>query len=770
MPPPSRRLNRRVGAAGNPTGRLTVLYIAALSAVALLSLVGQAVVQWQIQRQMNDSRVVNIAGRQRMFSQRLVKLALLLAEPDVKNREGRVEDARKTLALWRRCHDGLQNGDEELALPGRNSAEVTSMFTKVDGDFREIASGMTELLERMSTDDRPAGVPATLIAPLQRVLDHETDFLDGMDAIVFQYASEAQARVSQLRMIEWLLVGLTLSVLLFEGMFVFRPAVHSLADAMAQLDRTQRELIRSRDAARAASEAKTRFLANISHELRTPLNAVIGMTELARTTDFPAKRSMYLETVADASQSLLVLLNDLIDVSRVEANELRLQEGSVDLPRLVHGAAALLRHGAEAKGLELCVEIADDAPTVTYGDEVRLRQVLVNLLSNAVKFTDAGHVALSYRLVDGPKGEDLLRFSIVDTGVGVRPGDQQRIFELFYQADGNPGQAGGGVGLGLPISAKLAGLMGGGITVESEMGVGSTFHFDVPWQKPVVETATRPAADVTTTTADRPSLRVLVVEDSPVNQLLVRETLEGAGHVATVAGTFAEAQVLLADKWDAAIVDISLPDATGWQVVEAIRKSDMRAPDQCTAIIVITAHAGPDGASRDPSPGHDALLVKPFAPHDLLEALHAAAASEEWRPAAQAAEIAATSRNGLAHTTDAIPEVNWCEAVERLGGNEALALRLLEVLSQQLAVQRLELADLAACGDGRQLRLIAHRLAGQASNFDALRTLDALARLEAAAAGNGDSLSEAVANADEALARLATWVDDKLETTGLART
>ncbi len=773
-----KRRTREARAAKNPTGRLTVLYIAALSAVALLSLVGQAVVQQQLRRQMSDSRVVNIAGRQRMFSQRLAKTALLLASPAVGDRRDDLrETARETLALWRRCHEGLQRGDDELGLPGRNSPEVTRMFVRVDGEFREIAAGMAELLELASSSDEPSDADAAaMAAPLRRVLDHEGDFLAGMDAIVFQYDREAHERVTRLRAIEWLLVASTLTVLLAEGTFVFRPAVRRLADAMGRLNRTRRELIRSRDAARAASEAKTRFLANVSHELRTPMNAVIGMTELARTTDSPIKRSLYLETVADASQSLLVLLNDLIDLSRVEANELRLQESSVDVAQLAHGAAALLRHAAEEKGLDLRVEVSEETPNKILGDELRLRQVLVNLLSNAVKFTGTGHVMLSCRLATAQDGAKLLRFSVCDTGIGIAPGDERRIFEHFYQADGRAGQPGGGVGLGLPISAKLAGLMGGSIAVDSTPGVGSAFHFDVPFRTPAAEEdadAQAAAPERSIAPATERSLRVLVVEDSPVNQVLVRESLEAAGHVVEVVGSGREAMALLAAKaWDAAVVDISLPDTTGWQVVQVVRDREKRDAAQQIAVVVITAHAGPDGDGSEHTAEHDALLVKPFTPRDLQDALRAAVDQTEGGPAPARQPSTGLPQPGAEPATfHAVEdcEMNWAYAVHRLGGDEALAVRLLEVLSEQLASQRSEIAVLAARGDRRRLRLVAHRLAGQVSNFDAPKTIAALTRLEAAATDDDEPLADAVAAAAAALARLSASVDDQLTVAGNQR-
>jgi signal transduction histidine kinase/CheY-like chemotaxis protein len=773
-----KRRTREPRAVKNPTGRLTVLYIAALSAVALLSLVGQAVVQQQLQRQMSDSRVVNIAGRQRMFSQRLAKSALLLASPTFNGRrDALLKTARETLTLWRQCHEGLQQGDDGLGLPGRNSPEVTRMFARLDGEFGEIAAGMGQLLDMTSSSGGPTDADAAkMAAPLRRVLDHEAAFLAGMDAIVFQYAREAHERVARLRAIEWILVALTLSVLLIEGTFVFRPAVRRLAAAMAQLDRTQRVLIRSRDAARAASEAKTRFLANISHELRTPLNAVIGMTELARTTHSPTKRELYLETVADASQSLLVLLNDLIDLSRVEANQLRLQESSVNVVRLVHGAAALLRHAADEKGLDLRVEVDEGVPTTILGDELRMRQVLVNLLSNAVKFTAAGHVALTCRRATTLGCASVLRFSVSDTGIGIASGDERRIFEHFYQADGRAGQPGGGVGLGLPISEKVAELMGGTITVESTPSVGSTFHFEMPLRTPSLEDLAE-AGPVTPHRSVAPStdrsLRVLVVEDSPVNQVLVRELLEAAGHAVEVAGSGHEAAALLdAKAWDAAVIDISLPDTTGWQVIQTLRDVEKRSGPRRIGVVVITAHAGLDGDCSPHTAEYDSLLVKPFTPRDLQEAVRTSVARpEEGHTPDDRQAIDAQPPVADAATFNAAEdcEMNWTYAVHRLEGDEDLAMRLLEVLSQELASQRSEIAALAARGDRRRLRLVVHRLIGQVSNFEAPKTIAALTRLDAAAADDDEPLADVVADVVAALALLSASVDEKLAVAGSAR-
>ncbi len=716
---------------------------------------------------MSDSRVINIAGRQRMFSQRLAKTALLLSSPSTTGERRRelLDTEPEILALWRRCHLGLQRGDEELGLPGRNSAAVLRMFAQVDDEFQEIAAGMEQLFAIA-----PRGTPtdeelAVMEAPLQRVLEHEASFLAGMDAIVFQYDSEAHARVARLRAIEWLLVALTLAVLLVEGAFVFRPAVRRLAHAIARLRRTRRELKRSRDEARAANEAKTRFLANVSHELRTPLNAIIGMTDLARTTESPTKRAVYLQTVAEASKSLLLLLNDLIDVSRVDANQLRLEEETVEVARLVRGAAGLLLPAAEEKGLDLRVEIARDAPAAIIGDELRLRQVLVNLLSNAVKFTSTGHVSLSCERTAATDRGDMLKFTVSDSGMGISAEDQRRIFEHFYQVDDRAGQAGGGVGLGLAISSKLASLMGGVITVESTPGAGSKFQFDLPLRP--ASAADPVNVQVVDWAGGRqplsaPPLRVLIVEDSPVNQLLARESLEAVGHYVEAARDGREAALLLAAKeWDAAVVDIGLPDTTGWDVIRSVRERERSLGTPRMGIVVCTAHAGPDTAGKGRASECDAMLVKPFTPRKL-QTVVAAAVNDCTADEQSVQSEPMPEPDDLKPGADEEDDLNWAFAVERLGGDEAMAVRLLQVLSRELSAQRGELAALGRRRDRTQLKLLAHRLGGQVANFEAAKSAAALARLEAAAAETAADLARPLAVAQSTLERLAVEVRDKM--------
>src|SRR2546430_2195385 len=265
----------------------------------------------------------------------------------------------------------------------------------------------------------------------------------------------------------------------------------------------------ARDLVERTARARSAFLANMSHEIRTPMNAVLGFVELVLDTELSTEQRRALELVRSSSEALLTILNDILDYSKIEADHLELETIPFDLPKLVHATASLLAVRAREKHLELLADVPADVPHNVRGDPTRVRQVLTNLVGNAIKFTEEGEVVLSVSAAGSDAGRERVRFVVRDTGIGIAPEQRAAIFDEFTQADASMTRRYGGTGLGLAISQKLARLLGGELTVTSEVGRGSEFAFTIPFE---VEP---PAAVAEPRRASLGGRRVLTVDETP---------------------------------------------------------------------------------------------------------------------------------------------------------------------------------------------------------------------------------------------------------------
>jgi len=492
----------------------------------------------------------------------------------------------------------------------------------------------------------------------------------------------------------------------------------------------------ARKAAEAATIAKSTFLANMSHEIRTPMNGIVGFADLLRTTVLDGDQRRYVDLIAESGEVMTRLLNDILDFSKVEAGQMVLASEPFDLHQTLQACVTLVTPTILKKGLDIRLDLAPDLPRHIEGDALRLRQIILNLLGNAAKFTQAGSIALTGS-VNATDGGPMLAIAVQDSGVGIPPERQKAIFDPFVQADAGAAASFGGTGLGLPISAQLAGLMGGRLDLSSEPGRGTLVTLTLPLRAitPAEQDAAEASTDAAPTVPARHGLRVLVAEDHDVNQMLVLSMLRQLGCSAEIVGDGAQAVDRVranrerGEPYALLLMDLHMPEMDGLEATRQIRALGIDA--DALPIIALTANAYAEDIEASLTAGMQDHVAKPFKLADLDAALH------RWAKADTAtAVVEPVTEPAVAPSIDARYRARKKQTLGRL--EEACRLPTLDAaIIEELAGMLHKLAGTAGMFDdeilGECARALEEALLAAATEDSAHLLREAMPGLRAAA-------------------------------------